>query len=213
LKHLLNSRGILKNCRTSICRILLHKAALVPVSATASGRSFSNSVSTPVRTLAVSSTSGDIRGQQRSGSIRFFAGHVCPVVQHARHFLEVYKFGSFDKHGVRQGQVHRVSLLPILFGTGGPSATSASASSADTALCNRAPFEKRSSPLDHCAPGPVSQSSQSLLIWRPKHVSKPGSGLRSKNVKAPTRDACQCTGKLSGALPKPTRQLAPMRHC
>jgi multidrug efflux pump len=109
----------------------------------ASGRSFSNSVSTPVRTLAVSSTSG-ISGAQRSG-LSGFAG---PSVLSSNTLATSSKSTSSVLSASTASGVSAASSQPSsnLFGTGGSSATSPSESS-PIPLSAIARFEKRSSPL------------------------------------------------------------------
>jgi multidrug efflux pump len=109
----------------------------------ASGRSFSNSVSTPVRTLAVSSTSG-ISGAQRSG-LSGFAG---PSVLSSNTLATSSKSTSSVLSASTASGVSGASSQPSsnLFGTGGSSATSPSESS-PIPLSAIARFEKRSSPL------------------------------------------------------------------
>ncbi len=112
-------------------------------SATASGRSFSNSVSTPVRTLAVSSTSG-ISGAQRSGLSGFAGTSVLSSNTLATSSKSTSSVLSTSTASGRSGASSQPSSNP--FGTGGSSATSASASS-PIPLSAIARFEKRSSPL------------------------------------------------------------------
>jgi len=109
----------------------------------ASGRSFSNSVSTPVRTLAVSSTSG-ISGAQRSG-LSGFAG---PSVLSSNTLATSSKSTSSVLSASTASGVSGASSQPSsnLFGTGGSSGTSPSESS-PIPLSAIARFEKRSSPL------------------------------------------------------------------
>jgi multidrug efflux pump len=109
----------------------------------ASGRSFSNSVSTPVRTLAVSSTSG-ISGAQRSG-LSGFAG---TSVLSSNTLATSSKSTSSVLSASTASGVSGASSQPSsnLFGTGGSSATSPSESS-PIPLSAIARFEKRSSPL------------------------------------------------------------------
>ena len=112
-------------------------------SATASGRSFSNSVSTPVRTLAVSSTSG-ISGAQRSGLSGFAGTSVLSSNTLATSSKSTSSVLSTSTASGMSGASSQPSSNP--FGTGGSSATSASASS-PIPLSAIARFEKRSSPL------------------------------------------------------------------
>jgi multidrug efflux pump len=109
----------------------------------ATGRSFSNSASTPVRTLAVSSTSG-ISGAQRSG-LSGFAG---TSVLSSNTLATSSKSTSSALSTSTASGVSGASSQPSSnsFGTGGSSATSASASS-PIPLSAIARFEKKSSPL------------------------------------------------------------------
>jgi len=112
-------------------------------SASASGRPFSNSVSTQVRTLAVSSTSG-ISGAQRS-SLSGFAGTSVlssgTLVTSSKSTTSALSTSTAS--GV-SGASSQPSSNPS--GTGGAAATSASASS-PIPLSAIARFEKKSSPL------------------------------------------------------------------
>ena len=109
----------------------------------ASGRSFSNSVSTPVRTLAVSSTSG-ISGAQRSG----LSGFASPSVMSSNALATSSKSTSSVLSTSTVSGVSGASSPPSSnsFGTSGSSGTSPSASS-PIPLSAIARFEKRSSPL------------------------------------------------------------------
>src|SRR5258706_2027480 len=109
----------------------------------ASSRSFSNSVSTPVRTLAVSSTSG-ISGAQRSGLSGFAGASVLASNTLATSSKSTSSVLSTSTASGMSGASSQPSSNP--FGTGGSSATSASASS-PIPLSAIARFEKRSSPL------------------------------------------------------------------
>ena len=109
----------------------------------ASGRSFSSSVSTPVRTLAVSSTSG-ISGAQRSGLSGFAGTSVLSSNTLATSSKSTSSVLSTSTASGVSGASSRPSANP--FGTGGSSETSASASS-PIPLSAIARFEKRSSPL------------------------------------------------------------------
>jgi len=115
-------------------------------SGSASGRSFSNSVSTPVRTLAVSSTSG-ISGAQRSGLSGFAGTSVLssnasgPLSTSSKSTSSVLSTSAASSPSASSSQLP--SNPP---GTGGSTATSASASS-PIPLSAIARIEMRSSPL------------------------------------------------------------------
>jgi multidrug efflux pump len=115
-------------------------------STSSSSRSFSNSVSTPIRTLAVSSTSG-ISGAQRS-NLSGFAGTSVLSSNKSGPFSTSSKSTSsvLSTSGASSpsGSSSQPSSNPL--GTGGSTTTSASASS-PIPLSAIARFEKTSSPL------------------------------------------------------------------
>ncbi len=111
-------------------------------STSASGRSFSNSASTPVRTLAVSSTSG-ISGAQRSGLSGFAGTSVLSSSTLATSSKSTSSALSTSTASGVSGASSQPSSNPS--GTGG-AATSASASS-PIPLSAIARLEKKSSPL------------------------------------------------------------------
>ncbi len=112
-------------------------------STSASGRSFSNSASTPVRTLAVSSTSG-ISGAQRSGLSGFAGTSVLSSSTLAASSKSTSSALSTSTASGVSGASSQPSSNPS--GTGGAAATSASASS-PIPLSAIARLEKKSSPL------------------------------------------------------------------
>jgi multidrug efflux pump len=114
-------------------------------STSTSGRSFSNSVSTPVRTLAVSSTSG-ISGAPRSGLSGFAGSSVLSSSTLATSSKSTSSALSTSTASGVSGASSQPSSNPS--GTGGAAATSASASaSSPIPLSAIAHLEKRSSPL------------------------------------------------------------------
>jgi multidrug efflux pump len=112
-------------------------------STSTSGRSFSNSVSTPVRTLAVSSTSG-ISGAQRSGLSGFAGTSVLSSSTLATSSKSTSSALSTSTSSSVSGASSQPSSSPSE--TGGAAATSASASS-PIPLSAIARLEKKSSPL------------------------------------------------------------------
>jgi len=115
-------------------------------SGSTSGRSFSNSVSTPARTLAVSSTSG-IPGAQRS-SLAGFAGASALSSNTSGALATSSKSTSSVLSTSTASGMSSASSAPSSspLGTGGAAATSASTSS-PIPLSAIARFEKTSSPL------------------------------------------------------------------
>ena len=114
-----------------------------PSSTSIPGRSFANSATSSVRTLAVSSTSG-ISGAPRSGLSGFAGTSVLSSNTLATSSKSTSSVLSTSTASGMSGASSQPSSNP--FGTGGSSATSASASS-PIPLSAIARFEKRSSPL------------------------------------------------------------------
>ena len=114
-----------------------------PSSTSIPGRSFANSATSSVRTLAVSSTSG-ISGAQRSGLSGFAGTSVLSSNTLATSWKSTSSVLSTSTASGMSGASSQPSSNP--FGTGGSSATSASASS-PIPLSAIARFEKRSSPM------------------------------------------------------------------